>query len=170
MAISHSIARLRVAATTLPSDLGGHACDSTLIIFDEGARLPLPSSVFTLADPFFSLPETSAIGNSFPFIIWEVMTTGHVAQITSLRRIRPCRHLSGTSLTGTLCVLESARASKRGQSVVRGGRGSMLDLRVPAFGSDFPVNHTEIKRGKEIFLFSELYPSLSTFKTHGKVQ
>ena len=67
-------------------------------------------------------------------------------------------------------MLESTHVSKRGQSVVRGGRGSMLDLQAPAFGSDFPVDHTEIKRGKEIFLFSELNPSLSTFKTHGKVQ
>ena len=70
----------------------------------------------------------------------------------------------------TLCVLESAHVSKHGQSVVRGGRGSMLDLRVPAFGSDFPVNHSEIKRGKGILFISELNPSLSTFKTHGKVQ
>ena len=82
-----------------------------------------------------------------------------------------CRHWMWEGGGGhALCMLESACVSKRGQSTVQGGWGSMLDLWVPAFGSDFPVNHTEIKGGKGRFSFSELNPSLSTFKTHGKVQ
>ena len=103
------------------------------------------------------------------------LPSGNSRLLGAVTKSKACKisrflYLSPAPTYHPVCVLESARVSKRGQSVVRGGRGSMLDLRVPTFGSDFPVNHTEIKRGKEIFLFSELNPSLSTFKTHGNVQ
>ena len=108
MTFSHSIARLLVARETFPSDLGPHTCDGTLLIFDERERFPVSSSANIPF--FFSLPETSAIGNGFPFVFWEVMTPKHVVQI--IRRIRPYRRLSGTSLTGRKATLTSPQETR----------------------------------------------------------
>jgi len=48
---------------------------SKLLILDEGARFPLPSSVSALANPFLRLQQRLLLVNVFPFVFWEAMLT-----------------------------------------------------------------------------------------------